>query len=516
MAFDATQLAPQNILGPDGEEPDPNTLPVGYVYKPRSVPSLYVVEYQSGPGSARVWSRIPGFSPFSVLVNPVFYVDPVSGNDSNAGTISAPFATVDHAIQELAPGWFGVAKIIPRAGTSTLGTSTVWPTPLGGSNATAGALLIDGIDSTDSGLGARTSAGGTTGSISAAPTFGTVVDSVGGLVVNAYRGQFIRFTSGATLNGRSFQVAANTANTFTVCGTLPVAPTTETFVVERPAAVFSWSGVQSMQAMGVVGFQNIQFTGPGGSNTLRISGGIWGLQRCRFASVGTGGIALRNNAQLTDLAALASYLGGLSIAQQCGSFFNGTPISMNLSLASGMSPAGATFTRNLFVDSNFQVFGPQNVQFTSSYFTGNSYLRFAYRSALLLAGNIHDTVTPAPAAPSVIVGAFGAAVVAAKGATLAISNSNISNTPASGTNGDAIFVEDGSNADVSTVAGSGNAGLGCRVARASVLRCNTANTVTGSGGDYKLGDNAVGLWGDFVSGSKITDLVQLCFGSHHT
>jgi hypothetical protein len=66
------------------------------------------------------------------------------------------------------------------------------------------------------------------------------------------------------------------------------------------------------------------------------------------------------------------------------------------------------------------------------------------------------------------------------------------------------------------VVGSGNAGLGCRVTRASNLRSNTSNTVTGSQGDMKLGDNDVNPWADMVANVRKTDLVQLCFGSHHT
>lgn len=443
--------------------------------------------------------------------DPSFYVDPVGGNDANNGTIGAPFLTIDRVNQVVAPGFFGTLTINLRAGTHTIAAKTVWPSPSGKNSATAGGVLLNGVDNTDSGLGARTSAGGTTGSVA---TFGTCIDSVGGLVVNAHRGQFLRFTSGATLNGRSFLIDANSAGTFTLVGTLPVAPTTETFVVETPAAVVSWAASQTMMGAGVVGAQNVAFSGGGGANVLRLSGLVFGQQRCTFASIGTGGIALRNNAQLVNTSALVQYLGTLSITQSCGSHFNGvTQISLNLSAASGGSPACISLNQCLLTDTNIQVFGPINTQFVSCSYRGNSWTRVGYKGMFTASGCRWDAVTPAPALPSAIVGASGAAVVISKGAFGTVSNSDISNTPATTAPGDAIFGEDGSQLGVDTVTGAGNAGIGCRVNRMTGVRRNAGTTVTGAGGEVKIGQNAVTTWAALVAVQ--TDAVELCIGAPH-
>lgn len=445
---------------------------------------------------------------FAPYTNPVFYVDPVTGNDSNDGSIGAPFLTIDRANSVLNPGWKGFATINLRGGTSTIEARTVWPSPIGASDASAGGLLINGMDSTDSGLGARTAAGGTAGALA---VFGTLIDSVGGFVVNAFRGQFIRFTSGATLNGRSFLIVSNDATTFTIAGVFPVAPTVETFVVETPAGVLSWAGTEVMQAEGAVGFQNVAFAGPGGANALRFSRGNFGFQRCAFATTGTGGIQVRNGAVLQDLNAITTLFGSLTITQQCGCFFNGTPISPNISsTAGGMYAGGINFNRSLLLNSNVEALTSIAVQFLSTFFTGNSYLRVAYGCQLLLGQCRFDAVTPAPAFGSAILGALGAALVISKRAGAALFNVDISNTPATTAPGDAVLCEDSSIVTFSAVVGVGNAGLGLRVARLSEVRIVGANTVTGAAGDVQIGANPVVLWAALAAIN--TDLVQLCIG----
>lgn len=445
------------------------------------------------------------FTPYD---SPVFYVDPVTGNDSNNGSIGAPFLTVDKANRVLNPGWRGFATINLRSGNSVIGAKTVWPSPLGGNTTTAGGLLINGMDNTDSGLGARTAAGGTAGTNL---VFGTLIDSVGGFAVNAFRGQFIRFTSGATLNTRSFLIVSNTANTFTIAGTFTVAPTVETFVVETPGATLSWAGTEVMQAEGAVGFQNVAFSGGGGANALRLSRGIFGAQRCTLAAIGTGGVQLRNSAVFQDLNAMTALFGTFTILQQCGLFFNTVPISIAPSSATGMYPVGMNFNRSFLLDSPTECFGPQTLQFLGTQLQGNSYIRAIYGSNLLLGQCRFETVTPSNALATAFIGAFGAAIVASKRSNAGLFNVTVNNTPATFGAGDAILIEDGSTGQFTAVQGAGNAGLGARIVNLSQARVQGgANTVTGAAGDVKIGANAAVLWAALAAIN--TDPVQLCIG----
>lgn len=440
----------------------------------------------------------------TILTDPTFYVDPVGGNDANAGTISAPFATIDHALKTLSPGWFGLATINVRAGTNTIGNRTVFPSPLGNSNTSAGGIVINGVDSTDSGLGARTANGGTAGSFQA---FGTVIDSVGGLTVNQWRGSFLRFTSGATLNGRSFLIAENSATTFTICGIIAVAPTTETFVIETPAAIVSWSGTQGMQGSCPVGVQNLAFSGGGGSNAFRWSGFVLGQQRCAFANMGSSGLAPRNGAGLTDMNALLSYLGATTLVQQCGSYFNGTPISLQLGSASGLEPISTNLNRCLFKNSSTEQLAGGTLQYVSCYFLGDSWVRSLYGTTALVAASRFNAVTPAPVTTAA-TSALGAALVFSRGSTGVVSNCDISNTPNTTAPGDGIFLEDGSRVDVPTTTGTGNAGFGCRVNRLSQVRKSLGTTITGALGDLSLGALGLTAWG--ATAVLVTDPTELC------
>lgn len=501
MTLESTNLAPKVLRGPDGGYPDPSTVNAGDFYQALNVVKLYIAKNNGGVWS---WDLIAGVAPSVFLTDPAFYVDPVSGNDNNAGTIGSPFATINHALQALSPGWFGLAMINLRAGTNTIGNRTAFPSPLGNSNTSAGGIVINGVDNTDSGLGARTANGGTIGSFQ---TFGTVIDSVGGLTVNQWRGSFLRFTSGATLNGRSFLIAENSAATFTICGIIAVAPTTETFVIETPAGTVAWSGTQAMQGACPVGVQNLAFSGGGGTNAFRWSGFVLGQQKCTFANMGTGGIQPRDGAGLTDMNAILSYLGATTLTQQCGSYFNGTPITLQLSSTGGLAPISTNLNRCLFKNSSTEQLAGGTLQYVSCYFVGDSWVRSLYGTVSLLAACRFNAVTPAPITTAT-TSALGAALVFSRGCTGVVSNCDISNTPNTTAPGDAIFMEDGSRVDIPTVTGTGNAGFGCRVNRLSQVRKSLGTTVTGGSGDLSLGALGLTAWG--ATTTLVTDPTELC------
>jgi hypothetical protein len=548
MSLD-TQTAPAVILGPDIERPLPDTVPEGYFFKPLGIARLDILEVVGG---VRVWSSVAGgvtgptgatgatgptgatgatgpagpsgtaqgTSPITVngdnavhsasgalvyaltpLVDPVFYVDPATGNDTNPGTIGSPFLTINHALQVLTPGWYGFATINLRAGTNTIGNKTVIPAGLGNTATDAGGLLINGVDNTQDAIGNRTASGGTAGSQA---TFGTVVDSVGGLTVNAHRGKFLRFTSGATLNNRVYLIEGNTATTFTVQGSIATAPTTETFVVETPSAIITWPGTEVFMGFGsILGLQNVILNGPGGSNFVSINELVIGLQKVQLTNLGSFGITLGEHSSLINLSAMTAQLGTTTLAQQCGAYFN-----FNAAI-SPLSTSRMSLSRCLFQDVRIEMFQAGLFQALDCTFRGNAYVRSIFNGFISFDRFHMDTVTPAPQSTA-FIGSFGAAIVLSKGATATILHGDISNTPATGGPGDAILVEDRSNMQTSNMTGTGNAGFGARVSRLSEIvedKSGSPLTLTGTLGDVKIGQAPGDVW---PTSATITDFTELC------
>lgn len=521
----STQNAPIVNSGPDGERPDPAGVSEGNFFKPEGIPRIDILERVDGVSS---WVSIPtgvvgtaqGVSPITIngdnaphdsseglvyaltpLANPLFYVDPVTGNDNNTGTIGSPFLTINHALKALIPGWYGLATLNLRAGTHTISNKTVVPRGLGNTGATAGGLLINGVDNTDSGLGPRTASGGTTGSQA---TFGTVVDSVGGLTANAHRGKFIRFTSGATLNNRAYLIEDNTTTTFTIEGSITAAPTTETFVVETPAAVISWVGSQAIMGFGsILGLQNVVLNGPGGSSSLSVNETILGLQKIHLTNLGSSGIILGEHSSIINLSSLAAQLGTTTITQQCGSWFN-----FNAAI-SIVSTGRMSVSRSLFDSVRCEMFQMGMFQGIDCTFRGNAYIRSVFNGDVSLDRFRFIAVNPS-ALNNSLLGAYGAAIVLSKGSTGSIIHGDISNTPATAGPGDAVLVEDRSSAQISVMTGTGNAGVGTRVARFSEVvedKSAASLTLTGTLGDIKVGQNAISAW---PTSATQTDLVELC------
>jgi len=506
------------IQGLDGARPDPLTVPLtGTIFSPRGVSRIDILQeiagvktwVSIGTGASTVSTQFPiagdgtVASPvsLSILTNPTYYVDPVSGSDSNAGTITHPFATINHALQILTPGWYGAATINLRAGTHTLTNFTLIPRGLGNGLTTSGGVLINGVDNTQDPIGNRTASGGTIGSQA---TFGTVIDSVGGLTVNAFQGKFLRFTSGATLNGLSYLIEQNSSTTFTVEGSFPVAPTTETFVIETPAAILTWPGTQTFMGFGApMGLMNVILNGAGGSNFVTFNEMVVGIQKTQMNNFGSFGITLGEHSSIVNLTAIAPQLGSPTIPNQCGGLFNfNGPISP-------LSTTRISLTKCLFKDAHLTLLQGSQFQALDSTFIGNAYIRSLWGAFVSLDRFHFIAVNASPGATNTI-GGLGAAIVLSKGAAGSILHGDISNTPATFGAGDAILVEDRSVLQISNMTGTGNAGFGVRVSRFSeVIEDKNAATLTLTGtlGDVSVGAVGASAW---PVTAAVTDPVQLC------
>lgn len=441
----------------------------------------------------------------TLQTNPAYWVDPSTGLDTNAGAVGTPLLTIDEAMKRLALGWIGSARVHLQAGTYALGAAPRWmiPSPPGDMNAEP--IAIDGLSSTDSGLGARTAAAGSTQGLF--QVFGTLVDSVGGLTINAHRGQIIRFTSGA-LNGQSFFVFSNTTTTFTIAGVFASAPVAAvTYVVETPAALITWNAgtILDIESCGAsAAFINISFVTAERIDFISISPY---LSRCRFPS--TTLIVLRDQIDInmiTDISvATGPWKTALPVINTVGAFFGAGSISLNKRTGSSITVNNSVFSE-CRTELEASAFFP-----TSCGFVGNASVRAAQGVTIGMRSCRFDTVTPVGASAT-YPNVAGAAIGISTGCTAQILDTDISSTPATTGAGDAIAVADHSVLTAQLVTGSGNAGLGIRVSALSMLRSAGDNTVLGTAGAVKLGENAIQDWATFGASPIQTDPIDLCLG----
>ncbi len=431
-----------------------------------------------------------------------------TGNDANPGTLAQPLLTLAEGLRRVGHGWRGSCKFTFANGTYPLGADQVLLIRQGVGQQAQPMQWLAG--NADSGLGPRTASGGTAG---AGATFGTLVDSVGGLTVNAHVGRTVRFTGGlpASLVGRRYRILSNDATTFTLVGALAAAPTTSTYVVEDPGAIFSYTGNLSLASAGaILGMQNIRWSGPGGTSLVQIFNTTLATDNCQFNGWGTGGFQLRALSAVLSITAVLP-IPSLGIVQVVGPYFapttNGSTITTlatcteNVSRAFYNGAAHDTEQAGTF----FQV--------TDSAFTQAAWLRLIGANCASLARCRFQTVTPVPASAA-FIGCSGAAVVAGKGTFLEVVQVDVSNTPATTAPGDAYLIADRSNADFSSATGTGNAGIGVRVSHLSAIRNGGSNTVTGAGGDVKIGGNAVSTWAGLGQQTDIAAAApELCLAS---
>lgn len=408
-----------------------------------------------------------------------------TGSDANPGTVAAPVLTMTRAFALVRVGCYRRPKIQVASGTYAQGASPKWqmPEPDG---VGAEPLLITGT-LIDSGLGALTAAAG--GVQGAGSVFGSTVDSVGGFGVNALRGLVQRWTGGTAANlGRSYRVFGNTANTITVDGAYAAAPAAgDTYVLETPGTVFSWTGTFTFEQGNLLGLMNLAFDG-GGVGQARLSYCEFAMQTVDFRALGGGGISLAESSGLINLTAATAFT--VTVPTVVGPYLQSAVLGCSIQMATPSRISVSRATINGVAHESLQ--RGTFAQYLDSGFAGNAWVRFA-GNTISFSRVRFDAVTPAPVSTA-LVDAQGAALVVAKLAFASVINTDISNTPAATAPGDAILCADHSEIDLTGTVGAGNAGVGLQVRRHSQLRNNAgggANTVTGAGGEVKIGANAV-------------------------
>lgn len=193
-----------------------------------------------------------------VLLAPVsavdIYADAVIGLDTNPGTALLPVRTLSRALALLPlNGWLGHCRVHLSVGIFDLPSIAGLPGPAAGGEP----VTIDGTFM-DSGFGLRTATGTTGGARNCLVTDA----AIGPLVVDAWAGRFLRWTSG-NLSGERWGIATNGVNTFSLLNdTLVAGPAPgDQYFIESPGTVLrtpnlpvsarnaSWSLVASCLAV---------------------------------------------------------------------------------------------------------------------------------------------------------------------------------------------------------------------------------------------------------------------------
>lgn len=193
-----------------------------------------------------------------------FYVNPSTGNDANTGTAASPFLTwntgVWPAIQKLR--FTGVRVNYVGATADTSITATPYTLPVGVSVTFSSPWI-------DAGLGTRTATG--------ASTTTSLVDSLGGLTINASQGQRTRFITGA-MAGDVYSTMQNSATAFVpgLGGYRTTPANGDTFAIEQQSggwSVGNLTAVFDATAPGAnISFDGFLIVGTSVNTSIRIAG----------------------------------------------------------------------------------------------------------------------------------------------------------------------------------------------------------------------------------------------------
>jgi len=430
-----------------------------------------------------------------------------TGSDTANGTSAAPLLTLDEAARRIgASGYTNYCHYQHAAGTYVLASNAVVSLPCGTGDTSEPPVILG--TAVDSGLGSRTTSGATNGSGS---TFATVTDSAGGLVVNAWKGYILRYTSGAQIN-KEFVIASNTANVFTLCGsqTSPVNGTT--FVVLAPGTIYrSGNGVIGFTNAGseIIGARFVQFDSQSiASSGVSMRGAQLYPSACWFTNQASiqvnydGGLFPMFSAQSTQIRVV---FPSLSILQTVGSYFvsavgsasmfnaRGANIDVQNSLINGLAISVTTGT----------------FQAVNTGFQGTASVRAQQGANIQLGSCRFETVTA-------VAGDYAtAAIVLDAGASGSVQNVDVSNCT-----GIALSISCGLSVKVQGLAGSLNAGVPVSILRGSALVKSSANSVTGAvaGNDVQIGGNAATTAWAAVNAGVVTDQAaaasQFCIASN--
>jgi len=441
------------------------------------------------------------------------YADAATGSDNNPGTPLRPTLTLDAEFAIVARqtgagrGWASWCHMNAAAGTYTLAASAIVVPPASSGIGPEPPVLVGAM--ADSGLGARTVAGSSAG---AGATFATVTDTAGGLVVNAWKGYFLRYTSGAQA-GKQYLIDANTANVFTLVGTQSVPVNGDTYVVESPATIVRTANnilLVNGTDNSILGARQVQFDGQSGATSdLSIRQGTLIHSACWFknwfavTSEPTGAVLTE---QFSASATQRIYFPSLGIPQTIGSYF-----------VSGVANASLNTTRfstldlqqSMFDGVSIQAINNGRVNISACAFQGASGVRSTANGTITLSGTRFEAV-------SGLVGDYAtAAIVGDSGARVTVSTTDVSNCV-----GIALSLSGSAVGRIQTLVGSGNAGVPVSILRTASLIKSSGNTVTGAvaGNDVQIGGNAAPNTWASVNGGLNTDQAavasQFCTASN--
>jgi hypothetical protein len=428
------------------------------------------------------------------------YVDASTGNDANPGSQALPLKTLEAALSRAPALWRGKNRIILAAGnydiTDINGTGQRIISVGEGVGPDAEPLVIMGSGFTNV-LGDRTATSGTAND---------VTDSTLSMTVDAHVGATLLVLSGAQAGYRKM-IRGNTATQFDFNDSMPgVMGAGDRFRIERPSAVLRCLPAFQLSVVGpnpsnlipslilkglkldatmtpgaFINFDGIGVLATSVELALGGSGSNWVIE-------GQGMVAA--NAAIGQLCPdiLTSFEFASGMYVHAGDGFNGLNIGDQSEFSgflvirdTGIIGGVNSYLGLINLDAkNSQIYLFEGGQMTHSPFTSK-------------AGRMRACATSATR-PGGITLDQGARATFLEGIDIG------------GGAGDGVWVGHGSYAYLKQVIGTGNAGFGVNVQKASsvdVLDANTGTTITGTGGNAKVGTLAK-TWANIAAG-VVTD-----------
>lgn len=420
-----------------------------------------------------------------------YYVDP-AGSDTNDGSASSPFATIEKAIESVPDRWRGSARIYVTGDDYAI--SGEYRARIGSPEGPDGEpLVIQGVTA-DSGLGTRTITGTTLWN---STYVYEIEDSSLSPTADQYQGYWVRITSGSAEGVRRIIVGNSTGGNFELnLGVL--SPSThpqigDTFVVERPATRIQMDN-------------HLMFTASGrgkASRYFNVDGGVNLILRDVWF-------------QGQDSSSYLDFSGIGVVAQ--GVLVTGPPNDQLIVHDRAHLGAGVyapTLTADGLTDDYDRVGDGVYVEWTSyngygvyaedfstitgswalvnSKFWGRLHAMLSLRSLYMEGGKMEaetqtnvtlENVTYGPTHKILSSPNYGIQFVGSTGI-------EINDLVIDGAVDDALHISDSSYAYIDSITGTGSGGCGLQTSHRGHVRVGSGVTVTGSGGDICAGDSVI-------------------------
>jgi len=411
----------------------------------------------AGGPYAAIFASILAFS----QVDSAVYVDSVLGSDTNDGTITRPVATVPVGAAKVPASHAKKCRLVlVGVGPYAVPAGFQW-TPSVAVGPSAEPMIVVGSFVQVGGTG-------TTGTISSI-TANVMTPVTGGMTVNAFRGHFVRFLTGAGA-GRTVPITSNDATTISTYGNWSGFVATDTYEIVRAAAQITGT------TMGIMGPERIMFYGVRFSHTSTTSIGSFAnilFDACMFDGA-SNLMAIDGGSFVRSLIVVGA--PGFDMITDVGSWAIGSNTSVHF---------GSTGT--MFFQAGGQYYGYMSTNMklvTDSVGTqGNNIFLLGFDQIITAASGIGISiggnsgltirnftnamrmVGPSSGGTGILVQDGGTAFVAAAVMT--------------GWSTDAIRVDSGGFIDLTSVSGSAGNGTGLRVQNGGRARA-TSTTVTGT------------------------------------